>query len=81
MMQSSGDSPLRRQVLDIIVDVLSATATCPDARVSLLHHLADNPGNPEMALLAHLRDRYDPDGTACQLNNWRQHDGGDAVAT
>jgi hypothetical protein len=64
MTHSSDDSTLRSQVLDVIVDVLSATATCPDARVNLLQHLAGNPGNPEMALLAHLNDRYEADDTA-----------------
>lgn len=47
---------VRRQVMDVIVDVLSAVATGPDVRTSLLRHLEENPGNPEQALLAHLRD-------------------------
>ena len=79
MTQRPDDSTLRRQVLDVIVDVLSATATCPDARVNLLQHLADNPGNPEMALLAHLSDRYEADDRTGQLKSWRQQ-GGDAAA-
>jgi hypothetical protein len=29
--------------------------------VSLLGHLAENPGHPELALLAHLSDVQDPD--------------------
>jgi hypothetical protein len=28
---------------------------------SLLEHLAENPGRPELALLAHLRDVQNPD--------------------
>jgi hypothetical protein len=79
MTQSSDGSTLRRQVLDVIVDVLSATATCPDARINLLQHLADNPGNPEMALLAHLSDRYEADDRAGDLKGRRQQ-GGDAAA-
>ena len=52
MEHNSDESTLRRQVLDVIVDVLTADATCPDARASLLQHLEDNPGSPEMGLLA-----------------------------
>jgi hypothetical protein len=80
MTHSSDDSTLRSQVLDVIVDVLSATATCPDARVNLLQHLAGNPGNPEMALLAHLNDRYEADDTAGRVKGWRQQRGDEAAA-
>jgi hypothetical protein len=80
MTQSPDDSILRRQVLDVIVHVLSATATDPDARVSLLQHLAGNPGSPEMALLAHLTDRYDADDADSPLNEWRQQEGDQAAA-
>lgn len=80
MTHSSDDSTLRSQVLDVIVDVLSATATCPDARVSLLQHLAENPGNPEMALLAHLHDRHEAEHAAGQLKGWRQQRGDEAAA-
>ncbi|HKS03189.1 MAG TPA: hypothetical protein VJS86_16060 [Arthrobacter sp.] len=55
---------MRRQVMDVIIDVLSAVATGPDVRVSLLRHLEENPGNPEKALLAHLRDRNTADDVA-----------------
>lgn len=80
MEQDSADSTLRRQVLDVIVDVLAATATYPDARASLLQHLEDNPGNPEMGLLAHLSALDKPDHAACQLKDWRQQDGDEATA-
>jgi hypothetical protein len=52
---------MRRQVMDVINVVISAAATGPDVRVSLLRHLDENPGNPEKALLAHLSDRNIPD--------------------
>ena len=42
-----GNPELRRQIVDIILDVLR-----------LLQHLAENPGHPERALLDHLRDPY-----------------------
>lgn len=47
---------LRRQVLEIINEVLNEDSTDPRARLRLLGHVAANPGNPELALLAHLRD-------------------------
>lgn len=57
MTYASEDWTMRRQVMDVIIDVLSAVATGPDVRISLLRHLEENPGNPERALLAHLADR------------------------
>lgn len=72
MEQDSEHSTLRRQVLDVIADVLLATATYPDARASLLQHLEDNPGNPERGLLAHLSALDETDHAACKLNDWRQ---------
>ena len=55
---------MRRQVMDVIIDVLSAVATGPDVRTSLLRHLEENPGSPERALLAHLSDRNIADDVA-----------------
>jgi hypothetical protein len=80
MTHNSDDSTLRSQVLDVIVDVLSATATCPDARVNLLQHLAENPGNPDMVLLAHLNDRHEADDPASQLKGWRHQRSDEAAA-
>ncbi|MDP9692966.1 UNVERIFIED_ORG: hypothetical protein J2X79_000503 [Arthrobacter globiformis] len=57
MTYASEDWTMRRQVMDVIIDVLSAVATGPEVRVSLLRHLEEHPGNPEKALLAHLSDR------------------------
>ncbi|MBT2556061.1 hypothetical protein [Arthrobacter sp. ISL-5] len=52
-----GGTALREQIIDIILDVLSESAPVrPEVRAGLLKHLADNPGNPEKALLDHLRD-------------------------
>jgi hypothetical protein len=48
---------LRRQVLGIISEVLGGAATDPQVRLGLLRHMAENPGCPERALLAHLHDR------------------------
>lgn len=79
MEHDSGDSTLRRQVLDVIVDVLASTVTYPDARASLLQHLEDNPGNPEMGLLAHLSALDKADHAACPLKDWRQQDGDEAT--
>ncbi|MDQ1057091.1 hypothetical protein QFZ23_000992 [Arthrobacter globiformis] len=64
MTYVSEDWTIRRQVMDVIIDVLSAVATGPDVRVNLLRHLEENPGNPEKALLAHLSDRSIADDVA-----------------
>jgi hypothetical protein len=64
MTSASEDWTIRRQVMDVIIDVLSAVATGPDVRNSLLRHLEENPGNPERALLAHLSDRRIADDVA-----------------
>ncbi|MET3935950.1 flagellar basal body P-ring protein FlgI [Arthrobacter sp. OAP107] len=61
---ASEDWTMRRQVMDVIIDVLSAVATGPDVRTSLLRHLEENPGSPERALLAHLSDRNIADDVA-----------------
>jgi hypothetical protein len=64
MTYASEDWTMRRQVMDVIIDVLSGVATGPDVRISLLRHLEENPGNPEKALLAHLLDRSIADDVA-----------------
>ncbi|MDQ1596029.1 MAG: hypothetical protein QOH40_2585 [Arthrobacter pascens] len=54
-----GNPELRRQIVDIILDVLSDEEPArPEVRARLLQHLAENPGHPERALLDHLRDPY-----------------------
>lgn len=54
---ATGGTILREQIIDIILDVLSESAPVrPEVRAGLLKHLAENPGNPEKALLEHLRD-------------------------
>jgi hypothetical protein len=55
-----GDPSLRGQVLDVIADVISGTTTSPEVRRRLLWQLMDNPGNPEQALLSHLRELEGP---------------------
>ena len=64
MTYASEDWTIRRQVMDVIIEVLSGVATGPDVRISLLRHLEENPGNPEKALLAHLSDRSIDDDVA-----------------
>ena len=49
-----GDPSLRGQVLDVIADVVSGTATSPEVRQRLLWQLMEYPGNPEQALLSHI---------------------------
>lgn len=56
MTYAAEEWTIRRQVMGVIIDVLSAVATGPDVRQSLLRHLEEYPGNPEKALLAHLAD-------------------------
>ncbi|MBT2520648.1 hypothetical protein [Arthrobacter sp. ISL-28] len=51
---------LRGQVLDIIADVISGTATPPEVRRRLLWQLMNNPGHPERALLSHILDFEGP---------------------
>lgn len=56
---AAGGTALREQIIDIILDVLSESAPVrPEVRDGLLKHLAENPGNPEKALLDHLRDPH-----------------------
>jgi hypothetical protein len=52
-MQEEG---LRRQIMGVITHVLNDEATDADVRMALLRRLGENPGSPERALMAHLRD-------------------------
>lgn len=52
-MQEEG---LRRQIMGVITHVLNDEATDVDVRMALLRRLGENPGSPERALMAHLRD-------------------------
>ncbi|GAA1255540.1 hypothetical protein GCM10009589_03380 [Arthrobacter pascens] len=45
---------LRQQVIDLILDIISATDPQSEVRLRLLRHLAAHPGSPEQALLCHL---------------------------
>ncbi|MBD1541986.1 hypothetical protein G9E11_06925 [Arthrobacter sp. IA7] len=56
-MQEEG---LRRQIMGVISHVLTDEGTDLDVRMALLRHLGENPGSPERALLAHLRDSRRP---------------------
>ncbi|HKS01373.1 MAG TPA: hypothetical protein VJS86_06825 [Arthrobacter sp.] len=52
-MQEEG---LRHQIMGVISHVLNDEGTDTHIRMALLRHLGENPGSPERALLAHLRD-------------------------
>lgn len=45
---------IRQQVIDLILDIISATDPQSEMRRRLLRHLAAHPGCPEQALLCHL---------------------------
>ena len=45
---------MRQQVIDLILDIISATNPQSEIRLRLLRHLAAHPGCPEQALLCHL---------------------------
>ncbi|MFE4542237.1 hypothetical protein [Arthrobacter sp. NPDC056727] len=53
-------SLLQFQLECVIDELLALPDLDPDARDSLLDHLAVNPGRPDLALLAHIRDVQDP---------------------
>jgi hypothetical protein len=50
---------IRRQVLRLIGEVLADPDIEEEVRSGLLRHLAEHPGDPELALLAHLNDWQD----------------------
>jgi hypothetical protein len=58
---------LQFQLRRLISGILTDPALDPDMYVSLLGHLAKNPGRPEQALLAHLRDVQSAD----DLSPWK----------
>lgn len=45
---------MRQQVIDLILDIISATDPHSEVRLRLLRHLAAHPDCPEQALLCHL---------------------------
>ena len=58
---ATGSGLLQFQISRLIGDILADPDLDPDMYVSLAGHLAQNPGHPELALLAHLREVQDPD--------------------
>jgi hypothetical protein len=58
-LEASGGGIIRRQVLRLIREVLADPDIEEEARAGLLSHLAGHPGDPELALLAHLSDWQD----------------------
>jgi hypothetical protein len=59
MTTPSGGWIIRRQVWCLINEVLSDMSIDEEARLGLLRHLAEYPGNPEPALLAQVNDWQD----------------------
>jgi len=55
------EEDLRQQIMGVITHVLIDEGTDTHVRMALLRHLGENPGSPERALLAHLRDYGDQD--------------------
>ena len=51
-----GRTVLRQQVIDLILDIISATDPQSEVRLRLLRHLAAHPDCPEQALLCHLHE-------------------------
>lgn len=47
---------MRHQVVELILDILAATAPGSEVRLRLVRHLVAHPGCPEQALLCHLRE-------------------------
>jgi hypothetical protein len=52
---------LQFQLKQLIRGILAQQDLDPGIRLALLRHLSQNPGHPEQALLAHLRDVQDPE--------------------
>lgn len=60
---------MRQQVIDLILDIITATAPQSEVRLRLLRHLAAHPGRPEQALLCHLLENSRRPLTAHRLPN------------
>jgi hypothetical protein len=63
------DGLQRFQLRQLINEMLADPDLDPGIYFSLLEHLAENPGHPEQALLAHLRDVQD----AADLPPYKSH--------
>ena len=60
-VETSQGGLLQFQLTRLINEILADPDLDPEMYVSLLEHLGENPGHPELALLAHLRDVQNPD--------------------
>jgi hypothetical protein len=60
-VETSQGGLLQFQLKRLINEILADQDLDPEMYVSLIGHLAENPGHPELALLAHLRDVQKPD--------------------
>lgn len=59
-VQAAQGGLLQFQLRRLISQILADPDLDPDMHFSLIEHLAQSPGHPEHALLAHLRDVQDP---------------------
>ena len=50
---------LQRQLMRLIGEILGDEGLRSDLRLSLLRHVAEHPGHPEQAMLAHLHEIQD----------------------
>lgn len=60
-VETSQGGLLQFQLTRLINEILADPDLDPEMHGSLLEHLAENPGRPELALLAHLRDVQNAD--------------------
>jgi hypothetical protein len=60
---------MRQQVIDLILDIISATDPQSEVRQRLLRHLAAHPGCPEQALLCHLLENSGRPMASRRVNN------------
>jgi hypothetical protein len=60
---------MRQQVIDLILDIISATDPQSEIRQRLLRHLAAHPGCPEQALLCHLLENSGRPVASRRVNN------------
>jgi hypothetical protein len=58
--QAGAGELMQFQLKQLIRGILAQQDLDPGIRMALLGHLSQNPGHPEQALLAHLREVQDP---------------------
>jgi hypothetical protein len=73
-LEAPGGCIIRRQVLRLIREVLADPDMKEEVRSGLLRHLAEHPGNPELAMPAHLSDWQDREDIVLAARHSRQDD-------